>query len=478
MPLNSPDTNHVHFIGIGGYGMSALALILLQKGYRVSGSDLKASPLTDNLAARGATVTIGHHADSTGSADLVVYSTAVPADNPELVAARVRGLTLWHRSELLAALINNACGIAIAGAHGKTTTTAMAALLLEAGGLDPTAIIGGFLPVYGSNARLGKSEYLVAEADESDSSFTRYYPRLALVTGIEADHLEHYNHDYAGLKQAYATFLSHLPAEGTAVLCADDPALVSLSRKLSCRVVFYSLTGKPPADHSEVAPHKPGSSNAADYYAANITISSRSSTFDLYHRGQPAANGVTLNVPGSHNISNAVGALALAAELGLDPAACAPALAAFTGVGRRFEIIGVARDITVVDDYAHHPTEVRATLEAARPSANRVICLFQPHRYSRTASFLDEFARAFGDADLLFLHSVYPAGEALIPGATSEVLVEKIRRQGKVVVHYSSDITTLEEKAAALARPGDIIITMGAGDITNSAPRILERLRQ
>lgn len=460
LPVN---TKNIHFIGVGGYGMSALALIMLQKGYRVSGSDIKQTSLTDNLTAHGADITTGHHADNLGAARLVIYSTAVPPENPELAAAKKRGLTLWHRSELLAGLINSAYGIAIAGAHGKTTTTAMAALLLEAGGLDPTAIIGGVLPVYGSNARLGSSDYLVAEADESDSSFTRYYPKLALVTGIEPDHLEHYANDYNRLRQAYSTFLDHLPPEGTAVLCDDDPALRSLASDLSCRVIYYAL-----AANSTVKP---------DYYAATVTINSRSSTFDFYCRGKLCASRVTLNVPGSHNISNAIGALALAAELGLDPAVCSPALTNFTGVGRRFEIIGSAHGITVVDDYAHHPTEVRATLEAARPSGKRIICLFQPHRYSRTACFLEQFARAFDDADQLLLHSVYSAGEAPIPGATSEALAALIRRHGKTVVHYSDDIDTLEEKAAALAQPGDIIITMGAGDITKSAPRILSRLR-
>ncbi len=459
-----PGTKHVHFIGIGGYGMSALALILLQKSFTVSGSDLKESPLTETLTAAGATVAIGHSALNLGPADLVVYSTAVPDDNPELTAARQRCLTLWHRSELLAALLNNSYGIAIAGAHGKTTTTAMTALLLEAGGLDPTAVIGGILPAYGSNARVGKSEYLVAEADESDSSFTRYFPRLALVTGIEADHLEHYNFDYASLKRAYATFLSQLPAEGTAVICADDPALLELSRKLTCSVAFYSLAGQP------------GFQPDAIYYAANIAIDGRCSTFDLYHNRRPIATGITLQVPGSHNISNAVGALAVAATLGLDPAACAPALATFTGVGRRFEIIGTARDITVVDDYAHHPTEVRATLEAARPTARRVLCLFQPHRYSRTAAFLDEFARAFSDADLLFLHSVYPAGEAPLPGADAKALAARIRELSGIPVTQNDNITALETEAAHLARHGDLIITMGAGDITYSAPRILKLL--
>lgn len=458
-----PDIKRVHFIGIGGYGMSALAQILLQKGIEVSGSDLKESPLTANLIHRGARVATGHAAGNLGDAGLIVYSTAVPAGNPELVAAEERGITLWHRSELLAALINSAFGIAIAGAHGKTTITAMVALLLEAGGLDPTAVIGGVLPAYGSNARLGKSEYLVAEADESDSSFTRYYPRLALVSGIEADHLEHYDNSYARLRQAYIAFLSNLPAAGTAVLCADDPGLRSLAAELSCEITYYALT-----DTTTPRP---------DYYAANITLNNRGSTFDLYYRGEPCALNIRLNVPGSHNISNAAGALAVARTLGLDPAACAPALAAFYGVGRRFEIIGTSGGITVVDDYAHHPTEVRATLEAARPGSSRVICLFQPHRYSRTAFFIDEFSRAFDDADLLLLHSVYPAGEAPIPGANSEVLAEKIRRCGKVVVHYSADITVLEEKAAQLARPGDLVITMGAGDVTNSAPRILSLLQ-
>ena len=236
MPLPT-NTKQVHFIGIGGYGMSALAQILLQKGFQVSGSDLKESPLTESLAVQGATIQFGHSAANLGTADLVVYSTAVPADNPELAAARQRNILLWHRSELLADLLNSSFGIAIAGAHGKTTTTAMAGLLLEAGGLDPTVIIGGVLPAYGSNARLGSSRYLVAEADESDSSFTRYYPRVALITGMEPDHLEHYNNDYHSLQQAYSTFLAHLPPEGTAILCATDSDLCALGSRLSAKVV-------------------------------------------------------------------------------------------------------------------------------------------------------------------------------------------------------------------------------------------------
>ncbi len=462
----------VHFIGIGGYGMSALALILLQKGYRVSGSDLKTSPLTESLAHQGARIVTGHGPENIGFADMVVYSTAVPKGNPELIAATERGLTLWHRSELLAALLNQACGIAIAGAHGKTTTTAMVALLLEKGGLDPTAIIGGVLPAYGSNARLGKSKYLVAEADESDSSFTRYYPYLALVTGMEADHLEHYNNEYGCLKEAYLTFLTHIDPEGAALLCAEDPGLKELGARLKDPVYYYGL--KP----LQTQLQKTADHSTPDYYAASINLENRSASFDFYCRGEQLASNVQLAVPGRHNIVNAAGALALAHILGLDVSACAPALKVFSGVGRRFEVIGTIDDITVIDDYAHHPTEIRATIEAARPGCRRLICIFQPHRYTRTAWFLDEFSRAFSEADLLLLHSVYSAGEVPIPGATSEVLADQIREHSNIPVFYSDHLFMLEEQALAICRPGDLIITMGAGDITTLAPGILSRLQQ
>ncbi|MFO7951360.1 MAG: UDP-N-acetylmuramate--L-alanine ligase [Bacillota bacterium] len=458
----------VHFIGIGGYGMSALALVLLEQGYPVSGSDLKQSALTKDLGKKGATVFSGHHPGNLGEAELVVYSTAVPADNPELAEARSRGLLLWHRSEMLAALLNSAYGIAVAGAHGKTTTTAMTALLLEAGGLDPTAIVGGVVPAYGSNARLGKSGYLVAEADESDRSFTRYFPQVALVTGIEADHLEHYDHDYSRLQEAYRVFLNNLAEKGTAVLCAEDPALIGLSANLKRRVVTYALTGQ----GSGAEPTRP------DYYAAKLKIKERGSLFDFYYQGKPLAKQVELNTPGRHNILNAVGALALACELGLEPRGCAGALKSFTGVGRRFEIIGTAGDITVVDDYAHHPTEIKATLSAAHPKNGRLICLFQPHRYSRTAAFFDDFAGSFDAVDCLFLHEVYSAGEKPVPGATSGELAGRISQKSDIDVFYSEDLAVLEKKAAETARPGDLIITMGAGDITASAPRILNRLQE
>jgi len=514
-------TKQIHFVGIGGYGMSALAQVLLKKGYQVSGSDLKESFLTKTLATAGAKIFIGHQSQNLSSADLVVYSTAIAADNPELQEAAHRNLPLWHRSELLAVLLNNAYGIAIAGAHGKTTTTAMVALLLESAGLDPTAVVGGVVPAFKSNARLGSSDYLVAEADESDSSFTRYYPRLAIVTGIEPDHLEHYHNDYNLLQQAYADFLSHLPVEdGIAILNADDPALRLLGAELNCRVVYYSAAqedilpvvnvngangdvdytlsaiadlGHCPAkkdaampthkacvnDRTSYPAAKPSRTAAlAEYKAVNISLESHRCHFDLAHRGPVIAPAVTIGVPGLHNVSNAAAAFAAAACLGLDPAALASALEQFTGVGRRFELIGEVNGITVIDDYAHHPTEIRATLKAARLSSRRALCLFQPHRYSRTANLFQDFTKAFADADRLYLHEIYPAGEAPLPGISGEALAAAITRESGLPVFFNNKITTLEKQVASDAQPGDLIITMGAGDITYSAPRILKMLKR
>ncbi len=474
-------TKHIHFIGIGGYGMSALAQVLLNKGYLVSGSDIKESVLTETLNTAGAKVTIGHHPQNLNSADLVIYSTAIATNNPELKEAASRNLRLWHRSELLAALLNNSFGIAIAGAHGKTSTTAMVALLLEASCLDPTVIVGGVVPAFGSNARIGNSQYLVAEADESDSSFTRYYPQIALVTGIEADHLEHYSNDYNRLKEAYREFLSHLPQEeGLAVICADDPVLVELSKEIGCEKIFYSANyslrrGKSGNDvFTEIA----ADNQLPDFNASDIQLKSNSSTFSFCHHGKTLLPEVTLAVPGLHNVSNAVGALTVAAVLEMDLAECAPALSCFTGVGRRFELIGEVNEIRVIDDYAHHPTEIRATLKAARLSGRRVLCLFQPHRYSRTASLFSDFAAAFSDADRLYLHEIYTAGEAPLPGITCEALATSITRQSGIPVFFNPNIATLEEQVASDAQLGDLIITMGAGDITYSAPRILILLKR
>jgi len=458
--LALPAVKRIHFIGIGGYGMSALAYVLLKMGYQVSGSDLKESAMTRRLAEEGAlVVTSGHSRENVEGCDLVIYSTAIPDDNPELSAARASGVPVWHRSELLANLLNERYGIAVAGTHGKTTTSTMIALLLERGGLDPTAIIGGTVPAFGGNARFGQGRYLVAEACESDHSFLRYYPRLAVVTNIEPDHLEHYEGNFEKMKQAYITFLEHLPANGCAVLCSDDPCLRELARRLERPVVTYGLNGE------------------AEFEGRHIVLSGIKSSFVLYHKGVPVTGKVALQVPGRHNVSNAVGALAAAAQLGLDLQECAKALHDFYGAGRRFEILGEAGGITVIDDYGHHPTEIKVTLKAARTGVGRICCIFQPHRYTRTAYLFEDFAHAFNSADLVLLHRIYAAGEKPIAGITAEALAARISAVKGEPVYASDSMAELVERALAFARPGDTILVMGAGDINKAGYAILERLK-
>lgn len=461
--MTLPSVNHVHFIGIGGYGMSALAQVLLQMGYLVTGSDLKESGLTRRLMEQGAGIQFEHRRENIGSAELAVYSTAIPRDNPEMQEVRERGIPLWHRSELLAALLNDRYGIAVAGTHGKTTTTAMIALLLEQGGLDPTAVIGGIVTSFRGNARLGKSPYLVAEACESDHSFLRYYPRIAIVTNVEADHMEHYNNDYGQLLEAYETFLSHVVDGGCAVLCYDDSYLRSLAGRLDRKVVTYALAKT--AD------------NHVDYSARAISLTGRGSTFTLCQHGEPVAGPITLRVPGRHNVSNAVGALAVAAQLGLDLERCTGALTDFHGAGRRFEIVGEVNGITIVDDYAHHPTEVRVTLQAARAAGRRICCIFQPHRYTRTAFFFEEFARAFRDADMVLLHRIYPAGEKPFEGVTAQSLARRISEIKGEPVYAAERMDELADLALEFVRPGDMILVMGAGDISRLAYILLDRLQ-
>lgn len=449
---------NLHFVGVGGYGMSPLALILFKMGYRVSGSDLKETEITRCLARQGVIISYRHQADHVLGADLVVYSTAIPRENPELVESRRRGIQLWHRSELLAALMKERFAIAVAGTHGKTTTTALISLILEKGGLDPTAVAGGLISSFEGNARLGKSRYLVAEACESDNSFLRYTPQLALVTNIEADHLEHYEGDFSRLQEAYRAFLNNTAKDGCAVLCIDDPCLREICSGLQRKVVTYALENR-----------------SADFFAAEISPSGFGSQFVLYQKGKPVA-GVSLRIPGLHNICNAVGALAVAAELELDLEQCAKALPEFGGAGRRFEIVGVINGITIIDDYAHHPTEVRVTIQAARSCGKRVLCIFQPHRYTRTAYFMDEFARSFSEADLVLLHRIYPAGEQPIEGISSEALARLVEQAGKGPVHVSESMDELAEHALKAARPGDNILVMGAGDIGKLAYSLRDRL--
>ena len=464
--MKLPAVEQLHFIGIGGYGMSALAQVMLKLGYRVTGSDIKESAITRRLAEQGAVVKLGHHRENLDSCEMVVYSTAIPTDNPELLEAHCRNLPVWHRSELLASLINNHYGIAVAGSHGKTTTTTMIALLLEQGGLDPTAIVGGVVASFNGNARVGKSRYLVAEACESDHSFLRYYPRLAIVTNLEPDHLEHYGGDFNRLREAYVEFLKHLSADGCAILCMDDPYLREMKPLLEREreVVTYALEG----------PDQTG----VDYTGRRITTSGRGSSFVLYRGKEPVSEEIVLQVPGRHNVSNAVGALAVAARLGLDPQQCASALKDFFGAGRRFEIVGEVNGITIVDDYAHHPTEVRVTLEAARDGGRRIISIFQPHRYTRTAYFFEEFSRAFTGADLVLLHRIYSAGEEPIKGISAAALAERILEVKGGPVYASDHMDELENLALEFARPGDIILVMGAGDINQGAYSLLKRFQE
>ncbi len=436
----------VHFIGIGGYGMSALAFVLLESGYEVSGSDLNTSRLTENLQKTGAAVYVGHRADQVGDAQLVVYSTAIPAHNPELQEARARGLSVWHRSELLASLMNDKHGVAITGTHGKTTSTAMVSLLLEQGGLDPTAIIGGEVSFLGGNARVGRGKYVVAEACEGDRSFLRYRPSFAMVTNVEADHLEFYEGDFRRMIDAYRGFLGNVKGEGSAVLCVDDPVLNEMKSTLQGRVLTY------------------GFSAGADIRGDGLQLEGLGSRFRAFSRDRLLGE-VQLKVPGVHNALNALGATAVGLELGIDFAQIRDALFQFRGVKRRFEIVGEGRDIMVVDDYGHHPTEIRATLKAACGSVRRVLCVFQPHRYSRTRDLWGDFIGAFGEADVLVLTPIYSAGEEPLPGVTGEKLAETVQQNAAGMVYYRHDFEEVQSLLENMARPGDLVLTMGAGDV-------------
>ncbi|HHX73653.1 MAG TPA: UDP-N-acetylmuramate--L-alanine ligase [Firmicutes bacterium] len=449
---------HLHFIGIGGYGMSALAQVLLDLGYRVSGSDIKQSPITEKLKKQGATVYTGHDAAHIAGAELVVYSTAIPFGNIELQAAKSSGIPVWHRSELLARFINGRFGIAVAGAHGKTTTTSMIATVLTAGGLDPTAFIGGVLANFGGNARIGKSEIVIAEADESDNTFLRYRPRLAVVTNVEADHLEHYQGNFQLLLDAYREFLNNIVPGGTAVLYAEDRYLRDMYPSHLKKIVTYGLT-------------------AGDWRAAGVEHAGWGSRFQVVGPEGPLGR-ITLAVPGLHNVLNALAAVAVAGEFQVDFSRVQAGLANFCGAERRFQFLYRGNGITVVDDYAHHPTEIRATLQAARADGTeRVLVVFQPHRFSRTKWFLEEFARAFHAADRVILHRIYAASELPLAGVSSRELAARMRAHG-VHVTQLDEAEEIIAHVLAIARPGDLIITMGAGDITEIGHRLAAKLRE
>ncbi len=450
------EFSKVHFIGIGGYGMSALALILLQSGHEVQGSDINSSKITDLLQKSGATVFTGHRAEQVGDARLVVYSTAIPDDNPELAAAREKEIPLWHRSEMLAAILNGGYGIAVAGTHGKTTTTAMVSLLLTTAGLDPTAIIGGEVSFFGGNARLGKSRYIVAEACESDHSFLRYLPSLAVVTNIEADHLEYYGGNFGRLVDTYRGFIDNVREGGTVVICGDDPILRDFRERLRPPVLSYGI------DYEDV-----------DLRGSDIRLKELGSLFRVFYRGELLGEA-ELRVPGRHNVLNALGSAAVGLSLGIDFATIREALSLFDGARRRFDIIGEKRGIMVVDDYAHHPTEIKATLKAARGSGRRLICVFQPHRYTRTSFLWEQFLEAFEEADIVLLDEIYSAGEKPIAEVSSQKMARQLEERDRLGVHVIGDKEEMVRFLKEETRGGDLVITMGAGDIWKVARRFYE----
>jgi UDP-N-acetylmuramate--alanine ligase len=418
--------------------------------------------LAQKLVERGAVVYIGHDAKHVAGSDLVVYSTSIPKDNPEVVAAQASGIPVLHRSQMLARILNERTGVAVAGAHGKTTTTSMIAHVLEECGVDPTFIIGGELLNAGTNAKAGKSDIVVAEADESDGSFLEYRPVYEVVTNIEPDHLEHFGGDFNNLKRAYAQFLSHLKPGGKAILCLDDPTVREMLTAVSETVITYAI--------------HPSFVDQADFCARSIVCGDRRTQCEVYRRGELLGE-LTLHVPGKHNVANALAAIIVCLEAGLSFEAVAQALGTFRGAKRRFQIIGEARDILVVDDYAHHPTEIMATLNGARASGRRVIAVFQPQRFTRTYFLMDEFSRAFKEADEVIITDIYsPAGEEKIEGVTAEALVEKIRTNSHPRAQYIPTKEQVQEHLVNALRPGDMVLTMGAGDIWKSAYWLVEKL--
>ncbi|HTC93796.1 MAG TPA: UDP-N-acetylmuramate--L-alanine ligase [Terriglobales bacterium] len=450
----------IHFVGIGGIGMSGIAEVLLTLGYKVSGSDLKLSPVTQRLTRLGATIFEGHRAENAAGAEVVVTSSAVNEQNPEVAAARQRHVPVIQRAEMLAELMRLKYGIAIAGMHGKTTTTSMVAAVLAAGGLDPTIIVGGRVDAMDSNARLGKSQYLVAEADESDRSFLKLSPILSVVTNIDREHMDCYR-DMQDVEQTFIDFMDRVPFYGMLVICNDDERLRGLLPKVRRRVVTYGTQKGSDFQivSSETAPGKK--------YIGR---------FGVHYQGKPLGD-FSLHVPGAHNILNATAAVAVGIGLEIGIEHIRTGLEKFRGVDRRFQLKGKVNGISVVDDYGHHPTEIRATLAAARQCGNkRIHVIFQPHRYTRTQQLMEEFTSAFGDADTLHILDIYAASEQPIEGITGEALSRAVAQRSGKKVHYIPSFADATEAVVTQARDGDMILTLGAGNISQLGPQILERL--
>ncbi|PKO83694.1 MAG: UDP-N-acetylmuramate--L-alanine ligase [Betaproteobacteria bacterium HGW-Betaproteobacteria-11] len=456
---------HIHFVGIGGAGMSGIAEVLANQGFEVSGSDLAASATTRRLAAQGLRIDLGHRAENVAAADAVVVSTAVPEDNPEVVLARSRKIPVVPRAQMLAELMRLKQGVAIAGTHGKTTTTSLAASCLAEGGLDPTFVIGGRLNSAGANARLGSGEFLVAEADESDASFLFLSPVISVVTNIDADHMETYGHDFGRLQQAFVDFLNRLPFYGVAVLCADDPHVREILPRVAKQVVSYGIEAED-----------------VNFRAENVVADAGVMRFDCVRKnGSTSRLPIVLNLPGRHNVQNALAAIAVATEVGVGDTAIIKALAEFKGVGRRFQRYGevpagASGTFTLIDDYGHHPVEMAATLSAARAAfpGRRLLLAFQPHRYTRTRDCFDDFAKVLCTVDALLLTEVYAAGEAPIVAADGRALARAVRLAGKVEPILVADIGALPQAILEQAKAGDVVLTMGAGSIGGVAAKVVE----
>jgi UDP-N-acetylmuramate--alanine ligase len=452
---------HIHLVGIGGSGMSGIAEVLLTLGYKVTGSDLSYSDTVRRLEELGGKIFIGHQDSNVGEAQVVVISSAVSPTNPEVVAARARPIPVIPRAEMLAELMRLKYGVAIAGAHGKTTTTSMVATVLAQAGLDPTMVIGGKVNALGSHARLGRGDLLVAEADESDGSFLKLSPSIVAVTNLDREHLDHYG-TMERVQDSFVEFINRVPFYGLAVLCADDDRLRALLPRVVKRYQTYGL--------------KEQMGNPPDVFASDVTLKQGESEFRVRFRDRNLGP-FRLSVPGIHNVSNALVAIAIALELDVATDLIRKGLAAFTGVERRFQRRGEKNGIVVIDDYGHHPTEIRATLAAAKQGWNRrLVILFQPHRYTRTRDLLEEFTHAFDQADVVFVTDVYPAGEAEIPGVTGETLAAAIRAAGHPAVTWAGRKDQLAERTRPLLQSGDMVITLGAGDIWKVGPELLERL--
>ena len=450
-------THRIHFIGVGGVGMSGIAEVLLTMGYQVSGSDLRSSEATDRLIQLGGRIFNGHAASNIEGAQVVVYSSAVPPDNTELAAAREMGLPVIGRAEMLAELMRMKYGIAVGGAHGKTTTTSMIAAVLARGGLDPTVVVGGRLHAIASNARLGHGQFMVAEADESDGSFLRLSPAVAVVTNIDREHMDHYT-DLDAVLQAFVYFANRVPFYGVAVLCADDPLVRKIVPRITKRTLFY------------------GTLPETEVGGSDVRLKPHGARFLVHAFGREMGE-IEIQVPGRHNVLNALAAVAVGLEIGVGFDHIAESLAGFGGVGRRFETRGEVGGVRVVDDYGHHPTEIRATLSAARGLGRRVLVVFQPHRFSRTATLREEFGIAWGDADRVWVLDIYAAGEQPLPGVTGRTVVEAAHAAGARHLSYAASAAEAAAAAAAEAQPGDVILTMGAGDVWKLGDEILKRLR-